>query len=319
MARVPAATRAAVSRAEARSSTSRASSNPYFCMPARSAWPGPGLVSTLEGGPGSGDISSSHLGHSVLAISMATGDPRVRPWRMPPMSVISSASKRIRGPRPYPRRRRASSHRCPPPSPADRPAAPRRSRPGPGRGIRRRSGSAAPFNLLCPRPVPGPAPGTPCAAGITPGSGSGRGVEQRRAGREHGRHRPDGQRRGEGVPAPPMSTPPTTTPKSAPDEPHGEGQIGRRRLRPAEPITPASRTSPKPMPRGKNHHSGRRARRRPPRRWPPRQVRPGVVDGGGHHEEATARRRRRRADGGVPGGGQIRRSPRATRPATNTA
>ena len=34
---VPSATRAAVSRAEARSSTGRASSKPYFCMPARSA------------------------------------------------------------------------------------------------------------------------------------------------------------------------------------------------------------------------------------------------------------------------------------------
>ena len=42
---VPSATRAAVSRAEARSSTGRASSNPYFCMPARSACPGRGLVS----------------------------------------------------------------------------------------------------------------------------------------------------------------------------------------------------------------------------------------------------------------------------------
>ncbi len=33
----PAATRAAVSRAEARSRTSRASPKPYFCMPGRSA------------------------------------------------------------------------------------------------------------------------------------------------------------------------------------------------------------------------------------------------------------------------------------------
>ncbi len=37
LAMAPTATRAAVSRAEARSSTSRASVNPYFCMPARSA------------------------------------------------------------------------------------------------------------------------------------------------------------------------------------------------------------------------------------------------------------------------------------------
>ena len=100
MARVPAATRAAVSRAEARSSTSRASSKPYFSIPGRSACPGRGWVSTLLGAPGSGDISSVHFGHSVLAISIATGEPSVRPWRMPPSRVISSASKRMRGPRP---------------------------------------------------------------------------------------------------------------------------------------------------------------------------------------------------------------------------
>ena len=41
----PSATRAAVSRAEARSRTGRASSKAYFCMPARSAWPGRGRVS----------------------------------------------------------------------------------------------------------------------------------------------------------------------------------------------------------------------------------------------------------------------------------
>jgi hypothetical protein len=37
LATVPSATRAAVSRALARSSTGRASSKPYFCMPTRSA------------------------------------------------------------------------------------------------------------------------------------------------------------------------------------------------------------------------------------------------------------------------------------------
>ena len=103
LATAPAATRAAVSRALARSSTSRASVKPYFCMPARSAWPGRGWVSGAWVAPGAGDISSCHLSertHSVLAISMATGDPRVRPWRMPPRSVISSCSKRMRGPRP---------------------------------------------------------------------------------------------------------------------------------------------------------------------------------------------------------------------------
>ena len=41
----PSATRAAVSRAEARSRIGRASSKSYFCMPTRSAWPGRGRVS----------------------------------------------------------------------------------------------------------------------------------------------------------------------------------------------------------------------------------------------------------------------------------
>ncbi len=100
LARVPAATLAAVSRAEARSKTSRASSKPYLSIPGRSAWPGRGCVRTLLGAPGSGDISSVHFGHSVLAISMATGEPSVRPWRMPATREISSASKRMRGPRP---------------------------------------------------------------------------------------------------------------------------------------------------------------------------------------------------------------------------
>ena len=108
LASAPAATRAAVSLAEARSSTSRASSKPYFCMPTRSAWPGRGVERTDEGRPGCGDISSVHFGHSVFLISIATGEPNVLPWRMPPRRAISSTSKRIRGPRPKPRRRRAN-------------------------------------------------------------------------------------------------------------------------------------------------------------------------------------------------------------------
>ena len=112
LARQPAATRAAVSRALARSSTSRASPKPYFCMPARSAWPGRGWVRGCSVRPGAADISwcqRSDFDHSLFLISMATGDPSVRPWRIPPSSVISSASNRIRGPRPKPSRRRASS------------------------------------------------------------------------------------------------------------------------------------------------------------------------------------------------------------------
>ena len=81
----PSATRAAVSRALARSRTGRASSKPYFCMPARSAWPGRGRVSgALRASPAStagvdrvGDMTCSHFGHSVLPIRMATGPPRV--------------------------------------------------------------------------------------------------------------------------------------------------------------------------------------------------------------------------------------------------
>src|ERR1022692_3726650 len=52
-------------------------------MPARSAWPGRGLVSgaarassaSSAAATGSGDITPSHFGHSVLATRMATGPP----------------------------------------------------------------------------------------------------------------------------------------------------------------------------------------------------------------------------------------------------
>ena len=79
----PNATRAAVSRAEARSSTGRASVKLYFCMPVKSACPGRGRVSAAlrarpsmrAGSTGSELITSTHLGHSVLAISRATGPP----------------------------------------------------------------------------------------------------------------------------------------------------------------------------------------------------------------------------------------------------
>ena len=47
--------------------------------------------------PGAGDISSCHFGHSVLWITIETGEPRVRPWRTPPRSSTSSRSKRMRG------------------------------------------------------------------------------------------------------------------------------------------------------------------------------------------------------------------------------
>ena len=59
----PAATLAAVSRALARSSTSRASVKPYFCMPTRSAWPGPHLGERLRGDARRG----RHLGVPLVA------------------------------------------------------------------------------------------------------------------------------------------------------------------------------------------------------------------------------------------------------------
>lgn len=104
----PSATRAAVSRAEARSRIGRASSNPYFCIPARSAWPGLGRVSGALrassartcGSTGSAAMTCSHLGHSVLPTITATGEPIVRPCRTPPRKVTSSRSNFIRAPRP---------------------------------------------------------------------------------------------------------------------------------------------------------------------------------------------------------------------------
>jgi len=112
LASAPATTRALVSRALARSSTSRASTKSYFCMPAKSAWPGRGCVSGFFVAPGCGDISSCHTSlrnHSVFFTSTATGEPSVRPWRMPPINSISSCSNFCRGPLPNPRRRRANS------------------------------------------------------------------------------------------------------------------------------------------------------------------------------------------------------------------
>ena len=105
---VPTATRAAVSRALARSRIGRASVWPYFCIPARSAWPGRGRVSgalrdwlaSSAGSTGSAAITVRHFGHSELPTRTATGLPRVTPCRIPPMISISSCSNAIRAPRP---------------------------------------------------------------------------------------------------------------------------------------------------------------------------------------------------------------------------
>ena len=78
---VAAATRAAVSRAEERSRTGRAESNPYLSMPAKSAWPGRGRVrraprpddiafatSSSSMSSGCGDMIVVHFAHSELPI-----------------------------------------------------------------------------------------------------------------------------------------------------------------------------------------------------------------------------------------------------------
>ena len=86
-------------------------------MPTRSACPGRGRVSgalrarsaSTSASTGSADITCSHLGHSVLAISIAIGPPWVSPWRTPPRIVTRSCSNFIRAPRPRPSRRRASA------------------------------------------------------------------------------------------------------------------------------------------------------------------------------------------------------------------
>ena len=70
----PSATRAAVSRALARSKIARASSKSYFCIPTKSACPGRGRVNGAlrpkslisSSGTGSADITFSHFGHSEL-------------------------------------------------------------------------------------------------------------------------------------------------------------------------------------------------------------------------------------------------------------
>src|SRR5262249_266862 len=92
-----------------------------------------------------------HLGHSVLPMRIATGPPRVRPCRTPPVISASSCSNFIRAPRPYPALRRATAAATPagltsippgrppppptsarpaPPPPATPPAAPPQTRPG---------------------------------------------------------------------------------------------------------------------------------------------------------------------------------------------
>ncbi len=107
----PRATRAAVSRALARSRTLRTSSNPYFWAPTRSACPGRGRVSFCPGSmlPSTPIRSRYFSSNSVLGIVMPIGEPSVRPCRTPDRISNRSVSNRCRPPRPWPCRRRASS------------------------------------------------------------------------------------------------------------------------------------------------------------------------------------------------------------------
>ena len=89
----PSATRAAVSRAEARSRTGRASSKSYFCMPTRSAWPGRGRVSAalraraveLDRVDGVGRHHLLPLGPLGVADLDRDRSALVSPWRTPPV------------------------------------------------------------------------------------------------------------------------------------------------------------------------------------------------------------------------------------------
>ncbi len=98
----PAATRAAVSRALARSRIGRRSSVPYLSIPARSACPGRGSVigSTADSGSQTAMRSADQFGKSRFAISSVRGLPIVRPWRRPLFTCTRSFSIFIRPPRP---------------------------------------------------------------------------------------------------------------------------------------------------------------------------------------------------------------------------
>src|SRR5690606_2990993 len=69
--------------------------------------PVPASIRRRSAGTGSADMTSTHLGHSVLPISMVSGPPCDLPWRRPARMRTSSCSNFMRAPRPWPRRRRA--------------------------------------------------------------------------------------------------------------------------------------------------------------------------------------------------------------------
>ena len=86
----PAATRAVVSRADARSRMSRASSRSYLRRPVRSAWPGRRrrhLALAALGGilsaRGAGSMISGQFFQSRFGMTIAIGEPMVSPARTP--------------------------------------------------------------------------------------------------------------------------------------------------------------------------------------------------------------------------------------------
>ena len=106
MATAPQATRAAVSRADARSRTSRVSRRSYFRTPTRSACPGRGrymerrAFGFASGGGGSWAMAMVQFSQSRFQITMARGDPRVSPRRSPLITSTRSDSIFILRPRP---------------------------------------------------------------------------------------------------------------------------------------------------------------------------------------------------------------------------
>ena len=168
----PTATRAAVSRALARSRIGRASVWPYFCMPARSAWPGPGPgqrgVAGLAGQLGRVDRVGGHHGLPLGPFAVADPDRD----RAAERHAVPDAAEDLdlvllerhpgtpAVPEPAPGQVAADVRRW---SPRRRRARPRARRRAPGRATPLRSTSATRLTVChAPRrPLPHPTPVPP--------------------------------------------------------------------------------------------------------------------------------------------------------------
>ena len=97
-----AATRAAVSRALARSRMLRQSDVSVLSAPTRSAWPGRGVTSRARSDGASPNVAmrSVQFSQSRLRTTSAIGVPSVRPKRTPETTSTVSRSIRWRPPRP---------------------------------------------------------------------------------------------------------------------------------------------------------------------------------------------------------------------------